>query len=89
MIKALSWALRQHSDKVSTNEKLVLIGMADMCDEDMNVRIFKYKLARFAGLDVTEITEILTQLNDKGFIKELEENTDAADTSIAYRLIAS
>lgn len=89
MIKALSWALRQHPDKVNTHEKLVLIGMADMCDEDMNVRVLKYKLARFAGLDVPEITEILQQLNDKGFIKELEEDIDAADTSIAYRLIAS
>lgn len=89
MIKALSWALRQHPDKVTTNEKLVLIGMADMCDEDMNVRVLKYKLARFAGLDVPEITEILSQLSNKGFIKELEEDTDGADTSIAYRLIAS
>jgi hypothetical protein len=89
MIKALSWALRQHPDKVSSIEKLVLIGMADMCDEDMNVRVFKYRLARFAGLDGTEITEILRQLTDKGFIKELEEDTDGADTSIAYRLIAS
>lgn len=89
MIKALSWALRQHPDKVTTHEKLVLIGMADMCDEDMNVRVFKYRLARFAGLDVLEITEILRQLVDKGFIKELEEDTDGADTSIAYRLIAS
>ena len=89
MIKALSWALRQHPDKITTHEKLVLIGMADMCDEDMNVRVLKYKLARFAGLDVPEITEILQQLNDKGFIKELEEDTDAADTSVAYRLIAS
>jgi hypothetical protein len=89
MIKALSWALRQHPDKVTTHEKLVLIGMADMCDEDMNVRVLKYKLARFAGLDVPEITEILRQLTDKGFIKELEEDTDGADTSIAYRLIAS
>jgi DNA-binding PadR family transcriptional regulator len=60
-----------------------------MCDEDMNVRVLKYKLARFAGLDVPEITEILRQLTDKGFIKELEEDTDGADTSIAYRLIAS
>lgn len=89
MIKALSWALRQHPDKVTTNEKLVLIGMADMCDEDMNVRVFKYKLARFAGLDIPETSEILRQLVDKGFIKELEEDTDSADTSIAYRLIAS
>lgn len=89
MIKALSWALRQHPDKVSSIEKLVLIGMADMCDEDMNVRVFKYRLARFSGLDVPDITEILQQLTDKGFIKELEEDTDAADTSIAYRLIAS
>lgn len=89
MIKALNWALRQHPDKVTTHEKLVLIGMADMCDEDMNVKVLKYKLARFAGLDVPEITEILQQLNDKGFIKDLEEDTDAADTSVAYRLIAS
>lgn len=89
MIKALSWALRQHPDKVTTNEKLVLIGMADMCDEDMNVRVLKYKLARFAGLDIPEISEILSQLSNKGFIKELEEDTDGADTSIAYRLIAS
>lgn len=89
MIKALNWALRQHSDKVTTHEKLVLIGMADMSDEDMNVRVLKFKLARFAGLDIPEITEILSQLTNKGFIKQLEEDTDGADTSIAYRLIAS
>lgn len=89
MIKALSWALRQHPDKVTSHEKLVLIGLADMCDDDLNVKVIKYKLARFAGLDIPEITDILRQLTDKGFIKDLEDDTDAADTSIAYKLIAS
>jgi hypothetical protein len=88
MIKALSFALRQHPDKLSSLEKLVLIGLADMSNDDMVVNVLKYKIARFACLDVHELGNILKNLVDKGFIKEIENNTEAVDTSIVYRLIA-
>jgi hypothetical protein len=34
MIRALAWALRQHPDTITSNEKLVLIGLADMSDDE-------------------------------------------------------
>lgn len=88
MIKALAYALRQHPDKLSSLEKLVLIGLADMCDDDLVVNVLKYKIARFACLDVHELGDILKNLVDKGFIKEIENDTEAADTAVVYRLIA-
>jgi predicted transcriptional regulator len=54
----------------------------------MVVNVLKYKIARFACLDVHELGNILKNLVDKGFIKEIENNTEAVDTSIVYRLIA-
>jgi predicted transcriptional regulator len=59
-----------------------------MSNDDMVVNVLKYKIARFACLDVHELGNILKNLVDKGFIKEIENNTEAVDTSIVYRLIA-
>lgn len=87
MIKALAWALRQHPDKVNSLEKLVLVVLADMANEDGVVNALKYKVARTACLDIDELDGILAHLADKGFIKDLENEIDAADTTVLYKLI--
>lgn len=87
MIKALAWALRQHPDKVNSLEKLVLVVLSDIANEEGVVNALKYKIARTSCLDIDELNLILMNLADKGFIKELENNTDSVDTTVLYKLI--
>lgn len=87
MIKALAWALRQHPDKVNSLEKLVLVVLADMATDDGMVNALKYKLARNACLDIDELDDILTNLIDKGFIKEARDYVEPHDTTVLYKLI--
>ena len=72
MIRALAWALRQHPDTITSNEKLVLIGLADMSDDEHVVRLSVIKIAKFSGLDNEVIEECLSNLLSKGFIKCLD-----------------
>lgn len=72
MIKALFWAMKQHTDTISPQEKLVLIGLADMSDDEQCVNISMIKLSKFSGFDTEAISECLFNLESKGFIKNLD-----------------
>lgn len=72
MIKALFWAMKQHTDTISSCEKLVLIGLADMSDDEHCVNISMIKLSKFTGFDAETISECLFNLESKGFIKNLD-----------------
>jgi hypothetical protein len=72
MIKALFWAMKQHADTISSNEKLLLIGLADMSDDEQCVNISMIKLSKFTGFDSDVISECLYNLESKGFIKNLD-----------------
>lgn len=76
MIKALAWALRQHPDTITSHEKLVLIGLADMSDDEQVVRISVIKIAKFSGLDNEAVEECVANLTNKGFIKCLDEDVE-------------
>ena len=76
MIKALYWALRQLPETVTANEKMVLIGLADMSNDEYCVNLSMIKLLRFTCLDNDVIKDCITSLLAKGFIKNLDENTD-------------
>lgn len=89
MIKALAWALRQHPDKVNSLEKLALVVLSDMATDDGIVNALKYKVARNACLDVDELEDILSNLLDKGFIKEVRDYIEPHDTTVIYKLIVT
>ena len=72
MIKALFWALKQHADTISPAEKLVLIGLADMSNEDQCVNVSLIKLSKFTGFDNDVLEQLIDNLCDKGFIKNLD-----------------
>ena len=72
MIRALAWALRQHPDTITSNEKLVLIGLSDASDDEQVVRVSVIKMSKFTGLDNEVIEECLANLASKGFIKCLD-----------------
>ena len=76
MIRALAWALRQHPDTITSNEKLVLIGLADASDDEQVVRVSVIKMSKFTGLDNEVIEECLANLASKGFIKCLDLETE-------------
>lgn len=89
MIKALAWALRQHPDRMTTCEKLVLIGLADVCDDDNVVHLNRYRLARFASMSQDDLNDILLSLTDKGYIKPLEDDVETLDRVTLYKLIVT
>ena len=76
MIKALAWALRQHPETITSNEKLVLIGLADMSDDEQVVRVSIIKIVEFSGLDSETVEECMRNLTNKGFIKCLDEEIE-------------
>jgi len=89
MIRALAWAMRQHPDRMTSLEKLVLIHLADICDDDCTLHLSTYKISRFACLTNEEVDDILLSLTDKGFIKPLEEDITALDKVTLYKLFVT
>jgi len=88
MIRALAWALRQHPDTITTHEKLILIGLADMSDDEQIVRLSHIKLTKFTGLDSDTINDAIYNLHAKGFIKCLDDSADT-DFMQSYKLIVT
>jgi DNA-binding MarR family transcriptional regulator len=88
MIRALAWALRQHPDTITPHEKLILIGLADMSDDEQIVRVSSIKLSKFTGLDSDAVTEAISNLSAKGFIKCLDDNLDT-EFMQSYKLIVT
>lgn len=88
MIKALFWALRQLPETVTATEKLVLIGLADMSNDEHCVNVSLIKLMRFTCLDSDVIEECLTSLLAKGFLKNLDEDT-ACEHMPYYKLLVT
>jgi hypothetical protein len=86
MIKALAWSMRQHPDTITSLEKLVLIGLSDMCDDEQIVRVSVIKLTKFAGIDNDVVEECLTKLAAKGFIKCLDDE-EGFECMPCYKLI--
>ena len=72
MIKALFWALKQHVETISPAEKLTLIGLADMSDDESCVNVSLIKLGKFTGFDSDVLEQIIGSLCAKGFIKNLD-----------------
>lgn len=89
MIRALAWAMRQHPDRVTSLEKLVLIHLGDVADDDCVVHLNRYKISRFSCLTNEEVDDILCSLVDKGFIKSLEEDIDALNRVSLYKLFVT
>lgn len=88
MIRALAWALRQHPDTITPLEKLILIGLADMSDDEQIVRVSSIKLSKFTGLDTDTANEAISNLSAKGFIKCLDDDLDT-DYMQSYKLIVT
>lgn len=86
MIKALAWALRQHPETITSDEKLVLIGLADMSDDEQVVRVSVIKVVKFSGLDNETVEECIRNLANKGFIKCLDEDVEL-EYMPSYKLI--
>jgi DNA-binding MarR family transcriptional regulator len=80
--------LRQHPDTITTHEKLILIGLADMSDDEQIVRVSSIKLSKFTGLDGDAVTEAIGNLSAKGFIKCLDDDLDT-DYMQSYKLIVT
>ena len=72
MIKALFWAMKQHPDTISPAEKLVLIGLADMSNDEQCVDVSLIKLSKFTGFDHDVLEQCISHLSAKGFIKNLD-----------------
>lgn len=89
MIRALAWAMRQHPDRMTSLEKLVLIYLADVSDEDNVVHLNRYKIARFASMTQEDVNDILLSLADKGYIKPLEDDIETLDKVTLYKLIVT
>lgn len=89
MIKAINWAMRTHPDKVTTIEKLVLIGLADMCQENLIITINFNKLARFACLEYEQARKAVENLANKGFIQSLDNNICETTQFCTYKLIVT
>lgn len=89
MIKAIAWAMRQHPDKLTSTEKLVLIGLADMCNGDFLVYANQYKLSRFACIDLDLTKDIIANLASKGFITALDEERGTVEQHDVYKLIVT
>jgi len=89
MIKALYWAMRQHADTISSYEKLVLIGLADMSNDEQCVNVSLIKLGKFTGLDNDVITECIDNLAAKGFIKHLDGDEINLEHMAYFKLLVT
>lgn len=87
MIKALFWAMKQHPDTITPIEKLVLIGLADMSNDEQCVNVSLIKLGKFTGLDNDVMQECITNLSAKGFIKNLDGENLSLEHMTYFKLI--
>lgn len=88
MIQALNWAMRLTTDVITTNEKIVLIGLADVCDFLYHTQPNKTKLLKFTCLSEEQLDDAINILLTKGFIKQVAEK-EHRDTLDLYKLIVS
>lgn len=87
MIKALFWAMKQHPDTITPIEKLVLIGLADMSNDEQCVNVSLIKLGKFSGLDNDVMQDCITSLSNKGFIKNLDGESLSLEHMTYFKLL--